>query len=239
MSQSDILNAGILIVDDQEFNIRVLDVMLRNAGYVSIGSTANSQEVCALHQKNCYDLILLDIEMPDMDGFQVMEGLKKIDPGDYLPVLVITGHPDYKLRALQLGARDFLSTPLDRNEVLARVHNLLEVRLLHEESLKHSQALEQSLREIEASRELIIRKNIEVEQLYKLVMAEKMTEEQLLLNVLPASIAERLKDHRLRSRRLKERRLKGWSSGVSNRLNERRVNPSLTSPKKHPSQSCN
>lgn len=223
-----ILNARILIVDDHEFNIRVLDRILRNAGYTSIASTTNPLEVCALHERNRYDLILLDIEMPGMDGFQVMEGIRKIDPGDYLPVLVITGHPDYKLRALQLGARDFLSSPFDRNEVLARAHNLLEVRLLHEESINRSNALEQSLREIEASREVIVRKNIEVEQLYNQVMAEKEMTERLLLNVLPSSIAERLRDHRLRNRRLKdqrlkERRLKGRSGGMVTRLNERRI----------------
>jgi len=224
VNETDIFNAKILIVDDQDFNIRVLDRMLGNAGYASIASTTNSLEVCALHQKNCYDLILLDIEMPGMDGFQVMEGLKKIDPGDYLPVLVITSHPDYKLRALQLGARDFISSPFDRNEVLARAHNLLEVRLLHEESINHSKALEQSLREIEANRELIMRKNIEVNQLYDQVIAEKKTAERLLLNVLPEGIAERLRDRRLRSRRLKEQRLREWSSGNNKRRNERRLN---------------
>jgi len=152
----EIISARILIVDDQEFNIRVLDRILRNAGYTSIVSTTNPLEVCALHQKNHYDLILLDIEMPGMDGFQVLEGLKQIDPDDYLPVLVITGHPDYKLRALHIGAKDFIGTPFDRDEVLARVHNMLEVRLLHEKSIKHSKALEQELLDAEAGRTLVI-----------------------------------------------------------------------------------
>jgi PAS domain S-box-containing protein len=105
--------------------------MLRNAGYVSITSTTNPSEVCKLHRKNCYDLILLDLQMPVMDGFQVMEGLKDIETDGYLPVLVITAQPDHKLRALNAGAKDFISKPFDLAEVLIRVHNLLEVRLLN------------------------------------------------------------------------------------------------------------
>jgi len=150
INESDILNARILIVDDQEFNVRVLDRILKNAGYTSIASTTNPLEVCELYRKNRYNLILLDVEMPDMDGFQVLEGLKKIDPDDYLPVIVITGHADYKLRALHIGAKDFISTPFDRDEVLVRAHNMLEVRLLHEESMSHGKALEQELQEVES-----------------------------------------------------------------------------------------
>ena len=143
IKETDIFNASILIVDDLEFNVQILDRMLRNAGYISITTTTNPLEVCDLYQKNRYNLILLDIEMPGMNGFLVLEGLKKIEPDDYLPVIVITSHPDYKLRALHIGAKDFISKPFDRGEVLARVHNMLEVRLLHEESKNHSKALEQ------------------------------------------------------------------------------------------------
>lgn len=223
IDESDILNASILIVDDLELNVRMLDRILRNAGYTSIASTTNSLEVCALYRENHYDLILLDIEMPGMNGFQVIEGLKEIEQGDYLPVIVITGHPDYKLRALQLGAKDFISKPYDLAEVLARVHNMLEVRLLHEEAKRHSKALEQSLQEVEASREVILRKSAEIKQLYDQVMAEKKIAERLLLNVLPQSIAERLRDRRIRSRRLKERRLMNRISGTNKRLKERRL----------------
>ena len=132
----EIMNAGILIVDDQEANVLLLERMLRGAGYVSISSTMDPNEVCGLHRKNRYDLILLDLLMPGMDGFKVMEGLKEIEEESYLPVLVITAKPDQKLRALQAGAKDFISKPLDLAEVLARVHNMLEVRLLHTELQK-------------------------------------------------------------------------------------------------------
>ena len=140
VNSDDILNAGILIVDDQEVNVLLLERMLRGAGYVSISSTMNPNEVCELHRKNRYGLILLDLLMPGMDGFKVMEGLKEIEEGGYLPVLVITAQPDQKLRALQAGAKDFVSKPFDLAEVLARVHNMLEVRLLYAELQK---ALEQ------------------------------------------------------------------------------------------------
>ena len=84
-----------------------------------------------MHRKNRYALILLDLRMPDMDGFQVMESLKAIETEGYLSVLVFTAHPAHKLRALQAGAKDFVPKPLFLQEVLLRVHNLLEVRLLH------------------------------------------------------------------------------------------------------------
>ena len=129
---AEILNAGILIVDDQEVNVLLLERMLRGAGYVSVSSTMDPNEVCELHRKNRYGLILLDLLMPAMDGFKVMEDLKEIEEDSYLPVLVITAQPDQKLRALRAGAKDFVSKPFDLAEVLARVHNMLEVRLLHD-----------------------------------------------------------------------------------------------------------
>ena len=107
----------------------------------------NPLEVCELHRKNRYDLILLDLQMPGMDGFQVMEGLKEIEPDGYLPVLVITAQPGHKLHALQAGAKDFISKPFELAEVLARVHNMLEVRLLHKELHNYNDVLEQRVRE--------------------------------------------------------------------------------------------
>ncbi len=165
INASDILKAKLLIVDDQAANVLLLERLLRSAGYLSITSTQNPHEVCELHRKNHYDLILLDLQMPDLNGFQAMEGLKEIETEGYLPVLVITAQPDEKLRALKAGAKDFVSKPFDLAEVLARVQNLLEVRLLHSETKK----------------------------LYKQVVAEQKVSERLLHNVLPQAIAERLK----------------------------------------------
>src|ERR1700693_6027147 len=147
VAESDILNAGILIVDDQEANVSLLEEMLREAGYTSVASTMNPHEVCALHRKKCFDLILLDLQMPGMDGFQVIEALKTNDADGYLPVLVITAQPGHKLRALQAGAKDFISKPFDLVEVKTRIRNMLEVRLLYKKLEDYSKVLEQTVQE--------------------------------------------------------------------------------------------
>jgi len=147
ISKSDILNATILIVDDQESNVTLLEQMLHEGGYTSVTSTMNPEEVCALHKKNNFDLILLDLQMPVMDGFQVMEELKAFDADDYLPVLVITAQPGHKIRALQAGARDFISKPFDLVEANMRIHNNLEVRLLYKKLHNYSKVLEKSVQE--------------------------------------------------------------------------------------------
>ena len=144
---SDILGAKILIVDDLEANVRLLDRMLHQAGHTCVASTMDPHEVCGLHRDNRYDLILLDLEMPGMDGFQVMEGLKEIETDGYLPILVITAQPDHKLRALEAGARDFISKPFDLVEVRTRIRNLLEVRLLYKKIENYSKVLEQTVQE--------------------------------------------------------------------------------------------
>jgi len=186
VSPADILNAKILVVDDQEANVRLLEGMLRIAGYASVDSTTDPTQVCELHRKNRYSLILLDLQMPDMDGFQVMEGLKTIEEGGYLPVLVITAQPDHKLRALQAGAKDFVSKPFDLAELRARVHNILEVRLLHLETKNYSKVLEETVRELERSREVIRLKSLEERKKSEreLALAQE-TQESLLPRFLP------------------------------------------------------
>ena len=133
ISTPDILKAKILIVDDVIGNVRLLELILKDAGYSSLASTLDSSEVCELHRINDFDLILLDLLMPGMDGFQVMEGLKEFERDGYLPVLVITALQDHKVRALKMGAKDFVGKPIDRAELLICVHNMLEVRLLYKE----------------------------------------------------------------------------------------------------------
>jgi len=147
IAESEILNASILIVDDQEVNVALLEQMLQEAGYRCIESTQNAHEVCALHRRNRYDLILLDLQMPGMDGFQVMESLKTNENDDYLPVLVITAQPGHKLRALQIGARDFVSKPFDLVEVKTRIRNMLEVRLLYKKLEHYNNDLERTVLE--------------------------------------------------------------------------------------------
>lgn len=137
INPSDILKGSILIVDDQEPNVILLERTLRGAGYTAITSTTNPRQVCELYRDNRYDLILLDIKMPGMDGFQVMESLKKNVPDDDPSVLVITAEPGHKERALQSGAKDFVSKPFELIEVLTRVHNMLEARLLQKQIEEH------------------------------------------------------------------------------------------------------
>jgi PAS domain S-box-containing protein len=145
--RADMQAARILIVDDQEVNVTLLEQTLRQAGYSNVASTTAPEEVCALHRRENYDLILLDLQMPGMDGFQVMEALKTNDRDAYLPVLVITAQPGHKLRALQAGAKDFISKPFDLVEVKTRIHNMLEVRLLYRRLELHSKELEAAVRE--------------------------------------------------------------------------------------------
>jgi PAS domain S-box-containing protein len=145
LEAAEILNATILIVDDQEANVMLLEEMLRNDGYKNITTTQSPREVRGLHEKNRFDLILLDLHMPEMDGFEVIEELKTIENVGYLPVLVITAQPAHKLRALKAGAKDFVSKPFDFVEVQTRIHNMLEVRLLYRRLDDHNRLLEQTV----------------------------------------------------------------------------------------------
>src|SRR5271165_5552488 len=179
VSPADILSAGILVVDDQQANVSLLQGMLRIAGYTAVESTTNPNEVCELHRQRRYSLILLDLQMPGMDGFQVMEFLKEIEAGGYLPVLVITAQPSHKLRALQAGAKDFVSKPFDLAELRARVHNILEVRLLHLEAKNY-------VRELEASREVIRLQTLAEQKRNEQELAlAQQTQESLLPRFLP------------------------------------------------------
>jgi PAS domain S-box-containing protein len=144
---SEILGASILIVDDQEANVKLLERLLSEAGYVNFTSTMTPQNVSTLYRENLYDLILLDVQMPDMDGFEVIERLKGVDADSYIPVIVLTAQPAHKLRALQAGAKDFISKPFDLVEVKTRIHNMLEVRLLYKKLGRYNEILEQTVRE--------------------------------------------------------------------------------------------
>jgi len=155
---SSILNARILIVDDQESNIALLKLMLGGAGFTALASTTNSTEVCDLHRKHRYDLILLDLLMPGMYGFQVIEGIKEIETDDDLPVLVISAEPDYKMRAMQAGAKAFITKPLNRAEVLTQVHAMLQARLArqatHADRTSEEQAVHERSARLRESEEL-------------------------------------------------------------------------------------
>lgn len=143
LDEGEILSASILIVDDQEANVLLLEQLLRDTGYSQLSSTRDPSEVCSLHRRNRFDLILLDLQMPRMDGFEVMAGLSADASESYLPVIVLTAQPGHKLRALKAGAKDFVSKPFDLVEVKTRIHNMLEVRLLYRKLEAHQIELEQ------------------------------------------------------------------------------------------------
>ncbi len=185
ISPGDFLKARILIVDDKAANVQLLEGMLRVAGYTAVHSTMDPREVCCLHRRDRYSLILLDLQMPGLDGFGVMEGLKEIEEG-YLPVIVITAQPSHKLRALEAGARDFIDKPFNQAELRVRVRNLLEVRLLHLEALNHSKALQETVRDLEESREIIRVKTLAEQKKSEQEFAlAQETQESLLPDCLP------------------------------------------------------
>jgi PAS domain S-box-containing protein len=144
---ANILHARILIVDDQESSIALLKLILSEAGFTAVTSTTDARQVCELHRKHRYDLILLDLLMPGMYGFQVIDGLKEIEPDGDLPVLVISAQPDYKMRAIQAGAKEFVTKPLNRAEVLTHVHNMLKARLARKATHGDRNAEEQATHE--------------------------------------------------------------------------------------------
>lgn len=143
------LKANILIVDDKDANVNLLEMMLTFAGYENVQSTTDSRDVLGLYQTNEFDIILLDIRMPNMDGFEVMEQLAAHIKGDYLPILVLTAETEMetRLRALEAGAKDYITKPFDKMEVLNRINNMLEVRMLHTQVREYNLQLEQRVRE--------------------------------------------------------------------------------------------
>ncbi len=147
VSKQELLNAEILIVDDQDAHVQLLERLLRDAGYGNVASTTDPHQVRALHRDKRFDLILLDLQMPGLDGFGVMEALQADNDDSYLPVVVLTAQPGHKLRALEAGAKDFISKPFDLVEVKTRIHNMLEVRLLYKKLAKYNLELERTVRE--------------------------------------------------------------------------------------------
>ena len=139
----------ILIVDDNQANVELLEMMLKIAGYTNVRSTTDPTEVKGLHQKWRFDVILLDIRMPILDGFGVMEQLTEFATRDYLPILVITAQQDQetRLKALEWGAKDFVTKPFDSSEVLNRIANMMEVRTLYNERRLQAEILEVKVRE--------------------------------------------------------------------------------------------
>lgn len=141
LSAEDIHAAKILIVDDSPDNVNLLQAILDQEGYVNVTATMKPQEVAELHRRQQFDLILLDIQMPLMDGFKVMDALHLLAQDAWLPVLALTAHPDHKINALEAGAMDFMVKPFHLDEILQRIRNMLEVRLLFNKATRNSAAM--------------------------------------------------------------------------------------------------
>ena len=153
--------ARILVVDDQEANVRLLQRLLERAGYAHVSTITDSRQVVAIYEELDPDLILLDLLMPHMDGFEVMGELgRRIPDGSYVPILVLTADatPQARQRALSMGARDFLTKPFDHDEALLRIRNLLETRSLHLRLRDQNDVLEQRVGERTAE----LQRNMEV-----------------------------------------------------------------------------
>jgi len=141
-------NANILIVDDQQTNIDLLEEFLKMQGFVNIQTTTDQLMTVSLFKSFQPDLILLDLMMPGLSGYDILDQLKPLIPIDtYYPVLILSADmaPSAKQRALALGARDFITKPFDFLEVFLRIRNLLETRYLHQELEKKNRILEEKI----------------------------------------------------------------------------------------------
>ncbi|HKW99497.1 MAG TPA: HD domain-containing phosphohydrolase [Bryobacteraceae bacterium] len=175
MKEDNLKQAHILIVDDQPANVQLLERLLQTAGYSNFLSTTDPRQVLPMFGKFQPDLILLDLMMPHLDGYSVMQQVSpRIPEGAYLPILVLTAevNAEAKQKALSMGAKDFLTKPLDATEVLLRIKNLLETRFLHLRLQNQNQVLEEKVRE--QTEEL---EEARIEILQRLAMAAEYRED--------------------------------------------------------------
>lgn len=143
LNPEKIFHAKILVVDDCEDTLELVSNSLALSGYTQVSTTNDPTQVRILHAMQRYDLILLDMQMPRMDGLEVIESLRDLEPQGYLPVMAISGDVRYKLTALKAGSRDFVHKPYDHEELQQRVHHLLEVRLQYKDLSDQNQRHEQ------------------------------------------------------------------------------------------------
>lgn len=145
-----IYQSRILVVDDQEPNVRLLEQLLKGSGFANVMSTTQSARVLSMCAEHDPDLLLLDLQMPAPDGFEIMRALEaQVTGPERLPVLVLTADasPETKRRALSVGASDFVNKPFDLTEVFLRIRNLLLTRCLQQELRRHNLSLEEGVRE--------------------------------------------------------------------------------------------
>jgi len=149
IKEENILNARILIVDDEETSVRLLLNILEKAGYIHIKHTCDPREASKLYFEYKPDVLVLDLYMPEVDGFAVLKELNNNSVEDFLPVLIISseGDMDKRVQALESGGRDFLLKPYSKVEVLCRIRNIIEVHLLHTQIQTQNKILEEKVSE--------------------------------------------------------------------------------------------
>jgi putative two-component system response regulator len=195
MLRAEPRHARVLIVDDQEVNVLLLERLLERDGYTNVRHTTDPRQVLFLYLEFRPDIVLLDLQMPHLDGFAVMTQLRtRIEADSFVPILVLTADitSETKLRALAAGATDFLVKPFDSAEVLLRIRNLLEMRRLHLSLTEHNQLLEQ--RVAERTRAL---EDAHIETLERLAVAAEYRDDTTgrharRVSALSARLAERL-----------------------------------------------
>jgi putative two-component system response regulator len=143
-----ILDASILIVDDEPANVLLLEKLLASQGYRHVSATTDPRRAIEIYRAQPPDLVLLDLSMPELDGFAVMDALNALEHDSYPPILVLTALSDQptRVRALESGARDFLTKPIEFRETLCRIRNALELRLMHNRLHEQKLALEDTVR---------------------------------------------------------------------------------------------
>ena len=149
IEESEAHQSAIMLVDDEAANIKLLERTLRSDGYSNLYSTTDPRTVLDLFQKHKFDLIILDLNMPFMDGFEVMRQLQSLDRDGIPPILVLTAQHDheYLVHALQIGASDYVTKPFSIEELLVRVRNLIQVQLYHAFIRERNQHLEELVHE--------------------------------------------------------------------------------------------
>jgi putative two-component system response regulator len=144
-----VFDSRILIVDDQEANVLLLEEVLQGVGYRHLLSVTDPRLVLDLVKGFQPDLVLLDLHMPNLDGFEILGLLREHAQDDHLPVIVLTADITHqtRIRALELGAKDFLTKPFDQIEVVTRLRNMLELRLAWTDLRNQNNVLEEKVRD--------------------------------------------------------------------------------------------
>ena len=148
VSKDTVISAKILIVDDQDIHVHILEKTLIDAGYTNIYKTIDPRKVVGIYKNLRPDLLILDLNMPYINGLEIMSQIKNIEKTSYIPVIILSGDEskESRLNAFDAGAKDFINKPIDNVEVLIRIRNFLEVRLLHNQINDQNKNLEDKVK---------------------------------------------------------------------------------------------